>query len=398
MKVQSSVFWSDSWWIEKDNAWFISGDEQMLFRYNIVNNKCLYVSRIPEDKDDRWRLCSGCVKNGMDVICIPDRGHFIWIYSLLDQSWKKIEVNNPNNVRISCVQFEKIDKLLYIYSKGLKQLIIFDLIQKEIISYIDLSIDRNEILGFGVFYNYSFYVVSSKYSSVYEVNLTNYRLKIYSLQKINDELNTICCEEGKFILCGKKRKIYIWDKIVDKLDIIYEFPPNFGEYNFSFRHNRLIDCDVEEYEERVFYSSVLVNKYIWFIPFQTNMILYLNLEENKLNMFEIEDEEETEYSLNNRILNHKFLLEYVKENRYIGLLSVKNEWIIEIDTLTFTYRVLPIAVDELCEDILCNKLFSDSRKMDRVVYSYSLENSQQLKEEKKAIIGKQIYQSSVMDK
>lgn len=397
MKLQNLVFWSNSWWIENADAWFISGDEPILYYYNFKDKKCIYVSEIPEDGDDKWRLYSCCIKNGMDIICIPDRANCICIYSLLNKSWKKIEVNNPNQVRLSCIQIEKIDKFLFVYSKGLNQLIVWDLALNKIISYIDLIHDENEALGFGVFYKNSFYVVSSKCFRVYEVNLSSYKITTYDLPMIKDELYTICCYDKKFILSGKKKKIYIWNKSERKFCSIHEIPGSFGEYDFSFTYNQLINYNVGIYKERLFYNSVLVNKCIWFIPFQTNMIMYVDLESNQLRQFEIEDEEETEYTLKHRLLNQKYLFEFVKENRYLGLFSLKNERIIEIDTLKLTYRVLPIMIDDSCKAAFSNKLFYDGRKIDQTMYLLLMEKSNQIREENKEIIGKQIYQRSTID-
>ncbi len=391
MKFQNISLWSDNWWIENNRAWFISEEEQILCQYDFTSNKCSALSLIPVECANKGRLYSRCVKNDMDIICIPDRGSYILSYSLQNGTWESVEVNNPNNERIAGVQFEKMDNCLIIFAKGLKKLIKYNLITKEIICYINVSNDVNELLGFGMFFNNLFYAVSRTFSRIYECNITTQEVRTFDLPNIEDELNTICYKKGSFIICGKKKKIYLWDKENKKLDTIQNFPPEFGEYIFDTIDEKVVDCNVQEYKERTFYSTMLVGRCVWFIPFQTNKILFLDTVTNKLNEFVILDEEETETSLKNNILGHKYLVEYIRENRYIGLYSLKNEYMIEIDSDKLNYRIVPFDFDNSCIEIFENKIFTEVRKMDTIIYTEIIRDFQCNKMGKNEKIGSKIY-------
>ena len=78
----------------------------------------------------------------------------------------------------------------------------------------------------------------------------------------------------------------------------------------------------KEYELPAFLFSVVAGDYVWFIPFQTNKIMYADKKTCQLHVFEADGENETKQSLLGRIaLGSKYILEYVRENRYIGLFS-----------------------------------------------------------------------------
>ena len=90
----------------------------------------------------------------------------------------------------------------------------------------------------------------------------------------------------------------------------------------------------------LFLFSLSAGKFIWLIPFQTNEILYIDRDTFQVKKFPVKEEEQTENDINNQLLQHKYLLEYVRENRYIGLFSLKNKWIFEIDSVNLTYEIM----------------------------------------------------------
>ena len=46
-----------------------------------------------------------------------------------------------------------------------------------------------------------------------------------------------------------------------------------------------------------------------------------------------------------QFLQHKYLLEYVKDKRYLGIFSLKNKWLFEIDCIELKYEVLDYSID-----------------------------------------------------
>lgn len=59
------------------------------------------------------------------------------------------------------------------------------------------------------------------------------------------------------------------------------------------------------------------------------------------------------------MLGHKYLLEYILSERYIGLFSLKNRWIIEIDTKELKYKIIPCHVKLEHKCLIRKSILSD---------------------------------------
>ena len=74
-------------------------------------------------------------------------------------------------------------------------------------------------------------------------------------------------------------------------------------------------------------------------------IIKINTDTYKINVFEIKEEEEIENG-RRREMNCKYVLQYIYKNRYIGLYSLKNEIVLEIDSKTFEIKKRRISLEE----------------------------------------------------
>ena len=158
-----------------------------------------------------------------------------------------------------------------------------------------------------------------------------------------------------------------------------------------------VDCNKDGFEVPAFLYSTIAGKFIWFIPFQTNKILYVNRENHEIHAFEIAEEVENRESLINRTdYKGKYILEYVKDSRYLGVFSIRNCQIVEIDAVRLTYKWCDydIGARGLKEYVrLMNKAFYEGNTWDRKVYNkiLHLEDNQVYKIDKNDI-GINIYE------
>lgn len=86
--------------------------------------------------------------------------------------------------------------------------------------------------------------------------------------------------------------------------------------------------------------------FIWFIPYQTNEILYVKKDTYEIKVFSLQNELQTQDNLDKQLLNTKYLLEYVRDGRYIGIFSLKNKWIFEIDSWKLDYKILDYSLNK----------------------------------------------------
>ena len=398
--------WSDNWCLDGDKAWYMAGAMDALFCLDLKLNKTIMIDHIPSDNCLLFRQHPIIMKKNDIIICFPDNGNDIWIYRITEHLWSCISVSNPLGVRISCQKAWFIKDKLYIVALGLKQIIELDLKKQKIDHYYNLSENRCERLAESVLINEYIYTVSSDYPYIYKFNCIEKSLKKYDLSEIDDQFQTICYDGNQFYLSGRNKKIYIWNEETEKLIILDEFPSTFGIWNFSGKYKRLLNCKENLKITSIFLSSVYAGDFIWFIPFQANEILYMRKGTSKINIFRLQEEMQTDYDMSNQLLNAKFLLQYVKSDRYIGLFSLKNKWLIEIDSWKLEYKILNYDLDEKIIQDIKELVFQNMMERDCAYVEYCSDDLKRLlefclkeqnsrtimcKEDKKKDFGKKIY-------
>ena len=55
----NSFVWSDNWWVENEDAWFVDGENNLLFHYNFLSNKYNLVAEIPYESKNTFRFYPG---------------------------------------------------------------------------------------------------------------------------------------------------------------------------------------------------------------------------------------------------------------------------------------------------------------------------------------------------
>ena len=177
------------------------------------------------------------------------------------------------------------------------------------------------------------YAVSSGFSRVYQFNLSTKKVNTYLLSDMEKRFTTICFDGEKFWLSGYQKELCIWDKEKDSLITINNFPDN-------FEINNIVKNKDDKTKMPVFNRSVFVGGYIWFIPIRLGKIIYADRKNTVLSVFEIYAENETKddvlWGEEQGIGN--YLLEYVRDDRYMGLFSARNSRILEIDTKELKYQ------------------------------------------------------------
>ena len=95
---------------------------------------------------------------------------------------------------------------------------------------------------------------------------------------------------------------------------------------------------------------------IWFIPHETNQIIYIEKDTFKLNSFFIEEEKENK-STWQRESRTKYRLQYILKNQYIFLYSYKNKRYLKIDAVKFTFEYIDLQMAEKSKRTLVDYAF-----------------------------------------
>ncbi|NBH19516.1 hypothetical protein D3Z55_19305 [Clostridiaceae bacterium] len=338
--------WSNGWEMDGNGAWFMAGAMDVLFYFDKNTKTTKIVDKIPTEHVFELRQHPRCIQAENAVICLPDRGSDIWFYHFANGLWTHIPLENPDKVRVGCFNTWLIEEKLYMVSIGLKQIIELDTKKECIINYYDLPINTNENITESVMVNGEIYVAGVSPANIYKFNCLDKSIKIYNLSEINDLIQTICFDGNKFWLSGQQKNIYIWEESTEKITILDNFPKGIGIWNFSGKYKDLFHEIEDAADIPLFLCSVSAGRYIWFIPFQTNEIVYIDKDTYEMKLFSIEEEGHTEENISTQLLRHKYLLQYVRDDRYIGLFSLKNKWIFEVDSKELEYRILDYHLDK----------------------------------------------------
>lgn len=341
---QNEFFWGDKWCVENNTAWFVSGKFNVLFSVDMMADKFKIVAALPGDLN-LFRQNSNCVKCEDTVFCMPDNGDCIWCYNLSSDEFQKIEIINSRSLSAGIGDFWKCGEILWAVSGGSKQILEIDIKKKKVIGYYNITTEENENLAKSAKDGNYIYIASASKGRVYIFDIERKEVKVQEFLEMKNGLRTISVDGKKVWLSGYKKEIFTWNQSKNEVICLNNFPLNFGIYNFDGKELPFLDCETVEYDMFTFLESINVADYIWFIPFQTNQILYVNKDTNKINAFEIEEEEENEKNVKKRELNCKYVLQYVYDNRYIGLYSLKNRLVYEIDAYTMKLKTRVITFD-----------------------------------------------------
>ena len=396
-KQKRNLLWGDNSFREEKYIWFVSCNIPVLYCLDLKDNTIIPIAHIPLENDNFWRQNSRCFKFKNSIWCLPDKGKKIYIYDLEECSWKSIEIDSFSPIGI--VENWRFEERLYIVSREMKQIVELNLIREEIEGYYKLTQNDKERIGCSIKIGMYIYTVSSLIPTIIKFDCITKRIDILDLPYMDDELYTICFDGKRFWFTGRKKRIYIWDRDLNKLITLKTFPDGFGTYDFNKNSKEILDCTTEQYEQPGFLSMDCIGNNIWLIPWHTNEILYIDKETFKINKFSIMDELLTKDNINKQMLFQKYLFLYKWNDTIIGLFSLKNRWLIEIDCIKLNYKIIRYELSDDC--ILANNMISSTQSqstffeneiyLENMIYLV-LNKTIGIKEKHNRIIGNEIYQ------
>lgn len=367
----NTFVWSDNWWIEDNKAWFVDGMQNILFCLDLDTHICEKAIRIPDENPSTFRLTPICIKCGKDIYCLPSFGEHIWIYNLDCSQFTRISIDGINKFQW-WFDYWVFGNKIFAVARLTNKLVEISISDKKIEDYYEIC--QTDSIIASIKRENNIYSLSGQSDRIYQYNLLTQNVIQYDVPHIGKELATICFDGKKFWLSGYEKEIYVWDKEENVLTILNDFPKNFGVYKYGENSGNILDCEIEKFEDSTFLYSVEVGEYIWFIPYTTNEIIYVDKQTYNLMALEIDEEVETKESIETwqkRSLSHKYLLEYVRENRYLGLFSTKNERMLEIDAKKLEYQWHDYYFSKKCLRVCAeikHNFYYEGKVLDRKTY------------------------------
>lgn len=370
MKDYIGFRWSgQEWHIDEDGrAWFVDAQLDKLCCLNMQTGECDFVAQLPNVGTDIFMLNTRCMKAGEEIFCMPCYGDKIWIYNISNAVFQCVDLSNEKQDKLFidfCWQYN--DKLFSV-SRTLGKVIVVDIHEKTVMYYSMNVSSEDTLLSCCVRVDTKIYCTSYKSNRIYQFDMDSKETEINVISDIDEGIATMCFDGDKFWLCGYSKKFYVWNKDESTVRVIENFPRQFGNYCFSQDMEQLIDCESERYDTQLFCRLEATEKYVWAIPYRTNLVLYIDKETFEVHVLPVRDEEETKDSLS-RSWQFKYFWQYVRDGRYLGIFSLKNDYIYEIDTMELQETPQKFWLSDECLKLLWkNVIFQEDRKGHKMLF------------------------------
>lgn len=352
--------WCDSMFCEFDTAWLVGAEVNAVFKLDFNTKKYKFITGFPNSSMLDFRVNNLCMKVKDTLYFFPDTGTCIWIYDIKSESFTKIEIDNPDKIRILISMAFCIDNSIYAISSGLGQIIEICVENKEIVGMYPFHqyAKRSQIGSEGCIVGKNIYFTVPEENIICEFSSKTKEMKSFYLDG-NLMPQTISYLEDSFLLSGRTREIIRWNQ-KDQILSSFPLPDSVGAFEL------VGSCFVEnsnrsQYQKPLFRWSLNRKDKIWFIPYIANEIIYFDKRNNQICICEIESEKENKESW----LSHeqvKYRFECVFMEKYIFIYSFKNKHYLAIDALTDEVQIINIELEnendlEFSELILkeCNK-------------------------------------------
>lgn len=388
--------WSDNWWIEGQKAYFCGAEIAALFSVDLEHLQCSLVAKIPEGKWKDFRLNPFCIKFNDCIYCFPCRGNDIWYYNLPNAQWGKIELETETGT-IKNVFPEICNGKVWVRNCQNGKISGINLSKKSVEDEYRIPVIDGGSHGRYTMVHDELYCVNA--NRIYRINTKTREITEYDLSELRTVLFTIFYDGKNFWLSGNRKIIYIWNPDNGIIKSFAEFPEQFGVYQYDKENKMELNFEPNRDNKNfLFDHSIGVGKYVWFIPFFANRLIYIDRESYCIHTLNI-DEEQGETGKKRQGKMNRILLEYVRSNRYIGIYSSNDDRIVEIDTQTMCmaskeYKLNNKSVMELVNQFSFEGIaFYEGHVFDEDLYSFIIKKGLDCVYKQSECVGRKIYKT-----
>ena len=383
---------NDQMYIDGSKAWFVDRNTNELMTMDIDTGKCTYKVQIPITAEDAFRCNPFIYVYEQKVFLLPNYGRKVWLFDAEEEKLYEIEVINKDKVAIQTSAKWVYNKRLYFVSRGLRKLVVIDILTKKVEKYVDVF-DTIEIFSYGFERVENIvYLASRTTNIILEYNLESEVVKYYNIPCIRNGLGTICFDGKVFWLSGCEKKICKWNKEDNTVTTFENFPDDFCVYDRT-------NIPVRTYNEKdvmpfpIFLNSILLKNKILFIPWNipqvyVQKLICMNLQDNTMTSVKITDNERCAM----------YTYEYIRNNVLVGVLSSENTHITEINIESLDKMQREMYIDEKCleckheNELILQSHYNELVESDiKYLISKTITNYK-YNEYKEDNIGKQIFQ------
>ena len=340
---------------ENSDGWFVGEMYDALFHVDFKRNEYQLLKILPCNDVFFNRLYLGCDKIERFLYIYPRRlAGNILVVSLEGNIIKEITLENPNNKDVEIVDTCIYSGKIYMMSLGLKKILVLDVKGNKIVNSYNIfhDVEIKSYHGQMLYCDNSIYISIQDSNRIYKLDLKKGKMKQYELDDVMNGVYSFGDAGRELWFTSKEKVIFLWDKINYRLRKIEELPEKFGRYRFNSKRQLVLDLSKEKDEEGICFNGVYKNNILWLIPEHYNMILCINMVTLEIEEILIPREDENEYSWTKRLVKAKFCVEYIRQDRYIGVYSYKNNHIFEVDMLSKQIDIREFSISNVDAELL----------------------------------------------
>lgn len=386
--MNNHLLGSRNWWIDGEEAFFFTVGMGTLFRVDLKTCQCVFLAIIPKSSMIYCALESHCRKYKDKIYYIPHKLGKIYCYDLKKSTWEEVVAGYEGTLMV-CEGFssKEEDTIWFLEQEG-KRVIQFNLENEKIEQEYTVPQHTNmDSIQYILVHNELYYINGS---GICCIDIEHHTSVKYNIEGIDFQLHTICYDGQNFWISGVHEIICIWNPVHGVLRTINNI---LSEYTLLDYAKKMVVPKAP-----LFNFSIFLGEYVWFIPIQANApIIYIQKNECTVHILEIDEEEETEETLNDRGHAMKYVVQYVRNKRYIGVLSIKNRNIFEIDTENMQVIEKKYIFDHRTQYMVADAYFSEKKILcedagrDQNIFEILLRRGMKDKKMKFSNQGKNIY-------
>lgn len=379
--------------IKENKAWFITDFEGALFELDFNKKKLKFIDTLGGQKENIAYQNSACFFYNNLLYCFPHFGQYIWIYNFKTKTWRDIFIKELDNkiAGVMNYRYYEDNEELVVYICEQQSFLHFSLKDEKVTkcSFVSKNIDTDSPSV--IMLQNKAYVVSPWSDKLYHYDILSGNIKEYPIKCYDSGFYTSCYNDNKIWLTGNNHFLYCLNNECKIMKTI-PLPKEYGKNNAKLQKS---EEDIPTHILGMFNKSIFLNNIVWLIPGMDNNLLLFDTLKNEWHEMELPNENDSYETIKARLYDTKYWFLYERDKRYFGIYSYKNDWILEIDTLTKTSDIISFDINDIpWNKILHNETNSKSLKLwlNKLLEKETINNNQNNKNNLENSAGKQIYQ------
>lgn len=318
---------------DNEDVWFLGENYSLLFQVSLVDCSIKKIIRIKDEKFMQFRRYWRLLKIRSRVILIPINSTKITIYHTDRDKFSFIYLDEPTVNCMNCIEKEQ---KLYLISDT--EIIVIDVEKERVEEYIPVPANGKVNSMVALLDGEHIFIPLVFQAAVIDFYIPERNFSYTYLDCGANGFVAGVSDGEKIWLAGDSGNIICWSYISGELIIYDQVPEEFESFNYDKQGNfvkwgsgwRPGVCF------KFWYDCFLLDDRVWFIPFLSDSLLYIDKRNHRLCKFTLDHERETEFSMKNRP-SRKFMFIGIQQERYIKVYSMKRNLIYSIDSVTLLY-------------------------------------------------------------